>query len=126
MPALYHRRPRPACTKDQAPLHIGADVRTTSRTLPPGKGEIVGVVGVRELGRHASKVVSDVRRSGRPVIVTVNGQPAAVVLPLKAEDLEDFVLSYGEQFVRDRLAADAEFAEGKTSSLDDVVAELDD
>ena len=86
----------------------------------------MGVVGVRELGRHASKVVSDVRRSGRPVIVTVKGQPAAVVVPLKAEDLEDFVLSYGEQFVRDRLAADAELVEGRTSSLDDVVAELDD
>jgi prevent-host-death family protein len=76
--------------------------------------------------RHASRVVSDVRRSGRPVIVTVNGQPAAVVLPLKTEDLEDFVLSYDEQFVRDRLAADAELAAGKTSSLEDVVAELDD
>jgi hypothetical protein len=48
-----------------------------------------------------------------------------VVVPLKAEDLEDFVLSYGEQFVRDRLAADAELAEGQTSSLGDVVAELD-
>jgi hypothetical protein len=42
----------------------------------------------------------------------------------KAEDLEDFVLSYGEQFVRDRLAADAELAAGKTTSLEDVVAEL--
>ena len=90
-----------------------------------GEGDSVGVVGVRELGRHASRVVSDVRRSGRPVIVTVNGQPAAVVLPLKTEDLEDFVLSYGEQFVHDRLAADAELADGTTSSLDDVVAELD-
>jgi len=104
-------------------LHTGANVRTTSHTQL-GKDGIVGVVGVRELGRHASKVVSDVRRSGRPVIVTVNGQPAAVVVPLKAEDLEDFVLSYGEQFVRDRLAADAELAAGKTTSLDDVVAEL--
>jgi hypothetical protein len=36
------------------------------------------------------------------------------------------VLSYGEQFVRDRLAADAELANGKTSSLDDVMAERDD
>src|SRR5215218_4657663 len=96
-------------------LHTGANVRTTSHTQL-GKDGIVGVVGVRELGRHASKVVSDVRRSGRPVIVTVNGQPAAVVVPLKAEDLEDFVLSYGEQFVRDRLAADAELAAGKTTS----------
>jgi prevent-host-death family protein len=85
----------------------------------------VGVVGVRELGRHASKVVGDVRRSGRPVIVTVNGQPAAVVVPLKAEDLEDFVLSYGEQFIRDRLLADNEFADGRTHTLEDVVADLD-
>jgi prevent-host-death family protein len=104
-------------------LHTGANVRTTSHTQL-GEDGIVGVVGVRELGRHASKVISDVRRSGRPVIVTVNGQPAAVVVPLKAEDLEDFVLSYGEQFVRDRLAADAELAAGKTVALDDVVAEL--
>lgn len=49
----------------------------------------------------------------------------AVVVPLKAEDLEDFVLSYGEQFVRDRLAADAELEDGTTSSLEDVVGELD-
>jgi prevent-host-death family protein len=86
----------------------------------------MGVVGVRELGRHASKVVSDVRRSGRPVIVTVNGQPVAVVVPLKAEDLEDYVLRHGEQFIRDRLEADAELAAGQTHTLEDVVAELDD
>jgi prevent-host-death family protein len=110
-------------SRRRSTLHTGANVRTTSHTQL-GEDGIVGVVGVRELGRHASKVVSDVRRSGRPVIVTVNGQPAAVVVPLKAEDLEDFVLSYGEQFVRDRLAADAELAAGKTISLDDVVAEL--
>lgn len=86
----------------------------------------MGIVGVRELGRKASKVVGDVRRTGRPVIVTVNGQPAAVVVPLKAEDLEDFVLQHGQQFVRDRLEADAELAAGRTHALDDVVAELDD
>jgi prevent-host-death family protein len=86
----------------------------------------LGVVGVRELGRSASKVVGDVRRTGRPVIVTVNGQPVAVVVPLKPEDLEDYVLEFGEQFIRDRLEADRELAGGKTHALDDVVAELDD
>jgi antitoxin (DNA-binding transcriptional repressor) of toxin-antitoxin stability system len=60
------------------------------------------------------------------VIVTVNGQPVAVVVPLKPEDLEDYVLAYGEQFVRDRLEADRELAAGETHALDDVVAELDD
>jgi hypothetical protein len=49
-----------------------------------------------------------------------------VVVPLKPEDLEDYVLAYGEQFVRDRLEADRELAAGETHALDDVVAELDD
>jgi prevent-host-death family protein len=56
----------------------------------------MGVVGVRELGRSASKVVGDVRRTGRPVIVTVNGKPVAVVVPLNQEALEDYVLAYAE------------------------------
>jgi prevent-host-death family protein len=86
----------------------------------------MGVVGVRELGRSASKVVGDVRRTGRPVIVTVNGQPVAVVVPLKAEDLEDYVLAYGEEFIRDRRQAERELRDGKTHALADVVSELDD
>jgi prevent-host-death family protein len=85
----------------------------------------MGVVGVRELGRSASKVVGDVRRTGRPVIVTVSGQPVAVVVPLKPDALEDYVLAYGEEFLRDRLEAERELHAGKTHALTDVLAELD-
>jgi prevent-host-death family protein len=86
----------------------------------------MGVVGVRELGRSASKVVGDVRRTGRPVIVTVNGKPVAVVVPLNQEALEDYVLAYAEEFVRDRLEAEHELRTGRTHALTDVLAELDD
>jgi prevent-host-death family protein len=86
----------------------------------------MGVVGVRELGRSASKVVGDVRRTGRPVIVTVNGKPVAVVVPLNQEALEDYVLAYAEEFVRDQLEAEHELQSGKTHALTDVLAEFDD
>jgi prevent-host-death family protein len=86
----------------------------------------MGTVGVRELARNASKIVGDVKLTGRPVIITVNGQPAAVVVPLNPDDLEDFVLSYGEEFVRDRIEAEHELQVGKTRSLPSVLAELDD
>ena len=86
----------------------------------------MGVVGVRELGRSASKVVGDVRRTGRPVIVTVNGQPVAVLVPLRPEALEDYVLAYGEEFVHDQLEAERELHAGKTHALTNVLAELDD
>jgi prevent-host-death family protein len=86
----------------------------------------MGIVGVRELGRSASKVVGNVRRTGRPVIVTVSGQPVAVVVPLKPDALEDYVLAYGEEFLRDRLEAERELRTGKTHALTDVLAELDD
>jgi antitoxin (DNA-binding transcriptional repressor) of toxin-antitoxin stability system len=74
------------------------------------------------LGVHRRQV----RRTGRPVIVTVNGKPVAVVVPLKPEALEDYILAYGEEFVRDRLEAEQELRTGKTHALDDVLAELDD
>jgi prevent-host-death family protein len=86
----------------------------------------MGTVGVRELGRNASKVVGDVKRTGRPVIVTVNGEPVAVVVPLKPEALEDYVLSYGEEFLRDRIEAEQELRAGSTRALTDVLAALDD
>jgi hypothetical protein len=49
-----------------------------------------------------------------------------VVVPLKPEALEDYVLAYGEEFVRDQLEAERELHSGKTHALTDVVAELDD
>jgi hypothetical protein len=49
-----------------------------------------------------------------------------VVVPLKPEELEDYVLAYGEEFVRDRLEAERELRTGKTHALSDVLAELDD
>jgi prevent-host-death family protein len=83
-------------------------------------------IGVRELGHSASRVVSEVGRSRRPVIVTVHGKPVAAVVPLDEAALEDYILAYGEEFIRDRATAEHELAAGQTHALDDVVDELDD
>jgi prevent-host-death family protein len=83
-------------------------------------------IGVRELARNASRVVDDVGRSRRPVIVTVHGKPVAAVIPLNEDELEDYVLAYGEEFIRDRLEAERDLVAGRTHALDDVLAELDD
>jgi hypothetical protein len=47
-------------------------------------------------------------------------------VPLRPEALEDYVLAYGEEFVRDQLEAERELHAGKTHALTDVLAELDD
>ena len=49
-----------------------------------------------------------------------------MVVPLKPDALEDYVLAYGEEFLRDRLEAERELHAGKTHALTDVLAELDD
>ncbi|HYY78824.1 MAG TPA: type II toxin-antitoxin system Phd/YefM family antitoxin [Actinomycetes bacterium] len=85
----------------------------------------MGTIGVRELGRNASKIVNSVERTRRPVIVTVHGRPVAVVVPVDSEGLEDYLLARGRQFIRDRVKADQELHAGETHALDDVLAELD-
>ncbi len=71
-------------------------------------------------------MVDSVERTGRPVLITVHGRPVAVVVPLDPKDLEDYLLAYGESFVRDRRDADRELEAGQTHALEDVLAELDE
>lgn len=50
-------------------------------------------VPIRTLQTHASSVVDEVVESGRPLIVTRNGQPLVAVIPVDQQALEDWVLS---------------------------------
>jgi prevent-host-death family protein len=85
----------------------------------------MGTVGVRELAHSASKIVGEVGRSGRPVVVTVHGRPVAVLVPFDESDLEDYVLAHAPEFVQGRIEAERNLAAGKTEPLSRVVAELD-
>ncbi len=81
-------------------------------------------VGIRDLGRNPSEVVDEVSRTGRPAIVTKNGRPVAVMLPISEEDLEDYILANAPSFVRARKEAERDFAEHRTRSLMDALADM--
>jgi len=83
-------------------------------------------VGIRDLGRNPSKVIAFMVEQGRPVIVTNQGRPVAVLYPVDEGQVEDFILTHAEQFIGDRELADAALAASATRALTDVLAELDD
>lgn len=74
-------------------------------------------VGIKELKAQASRVIDEVA-NGASYVVTRRGRPAAVIIPI--DEAEDVVLANAGEFVRMRRKARKEFAEGRTSSLDDL------
>jgi prevent-host-death family protein len=58
----------------------------------------VGYVSIRNLQTNAGGVVDEVAQSGRPAVVTRNGVPMVVVVPLDESWIEDWVLSHRPEF----------------------------
>lgn len=78
-------------------------------------------VGVRDLGQRASAVVADVEKTRQPTLVTRNGRPVAVLMPVDADDLYDYVLTHAPEYVQDRRRADEAIEHGELGrQLDDV------
>lgn len=82
------------------------------------------VVGIRELARQVSHLVSEVEASREPAVITRRGRPVALIVPVDAAALEDFVLANAPEFVEGLRAADAELAAGATRPLSAVLDEL--
>jgi predicted nucleotidyltransferase/PHD/YefM family antitoxin component YafN of YafNO toxin-antitoxin module len=57
------------------------------------------MIGVRELAKHASRVISDVLKTGRPVIVTRHGRPAVAMLRVDEGGLEDILSEQARRLV---------------------------
>lgn len=53
-------------------------------------------IGVRELKNEATRIVREVRESRSEYIVTVRGEPAAVIRPLTPEDVERWRMARAE------------------------------
>lgn len=80
-------------------------------------------IGIRELANHASAVVEEVGRTGRPTLVTRNGKPVAVLAPIDEEDLLDHVLANAPEYVRSMRKAEAEIARGERGRrIEDVLS----
>jgi prevent-host-death family protein len=83
-------------------------------------------VGIRELAEHASAVVSEVERTGHPVLLTRRGRPVAVVTAIDEDAFYDHVLANAPEYVRDMREAKERYAQGESDSrpLDEVLADL--
>ena len=108
--------------------HVGGPQTPPDQTLtPPTICTTIArmtMIGIRDLGRNPSEVVDDVTRTQRPTIVTRNGKPVAVMLPLNEDDLENYILAQAPEYVTSRREADADLVAGQTRALDEVLGEL--
>ena len=57
-------------------------------------------VGVRELKNRTSEILRAVREEGAEYVITYQGRPSAVLLPVDENDLEDYVLAHHPHFVQ--------------------------
>lgn len=83
------------------------------------------VVGIRELARQVSRLITEVEKSGEPAVITRHGRAVAMIVPVDAAALEDFVLANAPELVEGMHAANAELAAGRTRSLSDLRAGLE-
>lgn len=86
----------------------------------------MSTVSIRDLQRNTSGVIADVADSKHTALVTRHGEPVAALVPIDAQDLEDYLLSKVPSFAEDMAAADEALADGRTRSAADVFAELDE
>ena len=78
-------------------------------------------VTVRELAHRTRDVLRQVERDRRKILVTSNGRPVAVLVPIDEEQLLDRAL---EALIPSEEEVAREIAEGRTKSLADVAREL--
>lgn len=82
-------------------------------------------IGVRDLQRNPGRVLDEIQRTGRPAFVTRHGQPAAVILPLDQDALEEYVLANAPEYVASMEAADEDGRVGRVRPAADVIAEIE-
>jgi len=59
----------------------------------------MGLIGVRELREQASEVIRRVREESAEYVVTFQGRPVAVILPLDTEQAETAMVAAGKQAI---------------------------
>ena len=84
----------------------------------------MSTISIRDLQRNTSGVVAYVADSKQTALVTRHGEPVAALVPIDAQNLEDYLLSKVPSFAEDMAAADDALAAGQTRSAADVFAEL--
>jgi prevent-host-death family protein len=77
-------------------------------------------VGVRELKNRTSEILRAVREEGTEYVITYQGRPMAVLLPVDEEDLEDYVLAHHPHFVELRERARQAIHQGEFATSQEL------
>jgi len=86
----------------------------------------MSVIAMRDLTRKTREVVEEVRRTGKPAIVTQYGRPAVALIPVPPDGaFEDLVLAHAPRFLNAISEAEADAAAGRTRRLSAVKRDLD-
>ena len=83
-------------------------------------------VGVRELKNRTSEILRAVREEGAEYVITYQGRPMAVLLPVDEEDLEDYVLAHHPHFVELRERARETIRQGEFATSQELRALLEE
>ena len=76
------------------------------------------VANTVELKNKTNELLREVMK-GNPVIITYRGKPAASILPLSEDDLEDFVIENSPSIRKKILKAEEDLKAGKVISFDE-------
>ena len=79
-------------------------------------------VSVHELGAKAEEIIRQVRDEGEEYIITYEGKPCGVLLPLDEEELEDLLLSSHPYFLARRRKAREEIERGEVATPEELAA----
>jgi prevent-host-death family protein len=85
----------------------------------------MSTIGVRELAKNASAIISNIEQTRKPVLITRRGRPVAYILAVDSEEFEDFLLTHAPEFIEGMATANAELATGKAVSLTDTRGDLE-
>ncbi len=79
------------------------------------------VANTVELKNKTNELLREVMR-GNPLIITYRGTPAASILPLSEDDLEDFIIENSPSIRKKILTAEEDLKAGRIISLDDYLS----
>jgi prevent-host-death family protein len=75
------------------------------------------VANTVELKNKTNELLREVMK-GNPLIITYRGKPAASILPLSEDDLEDFIIENSPSIRKRILKAEEDLKAGRVISLD--------
>jgi len=79
------------------------------------------VTNTVELKNKTNELLREVMK-GNPLIITYRGKPAASLLPLTADDLEDFIIENSPSIRKKIAKAEQDIKTGRVISLDEYLS----